>query len=115
PGRRRAVHDRRRVLRVAGGGGVEAPAGGPAAPTIQLVPRRLAILGSTGSIGVQALDVVLRSEGELQVVALSAAEAWEPLLEQARRHGVQRIALADPDAAARAGEAWTGEVRVGSE
>ncbi len=79
------------------------------------MPRRLAILGSTGSIGVQALDVVSRSGGELQVVALSAAEAWEPLLEQAQRHRVRRIALADRDAAARAGEAWTGEVLVGSE
>jgi 1-deoxy-D-xylulose-5-phosphate reductoisomerase len=79
------------------------------------VPRRLAILGSTGSIGVQALDVVSRSGGELEVIALSAAEAWQPLLEQARRHGVRRIALADRDAAAQAGEAWTGEVLVGSE
>jgi 1-deoxy-D-xylulose-5-phosphate reductoisomerase len=79
------------------------------------VPRRLAILGSTGSIGVQALDVVSRSQGELEVVALSASEAWEPLLEQAKRHGVGRIALADPDAAAQAGEAWAGEVLVGSE
>jgi 1-deoxy-D-xylulose-5-phosphate reductoisomerase len=78
------------------------------------VPRRLAILGSTGSIGVQALDVVARSEGELQVVALSAQRAWEPLLEQARDLGVRRVALADPDAAARASEAWTdGEVLTG--
>jgi 1-deoxy-D-xylulose-5-phosphate reductoisomerase len=79
------------------------------------VPRRLAILGSTGSIGVQALDVVSRSVPEqLQVVALSAASAWEPLLEQARRHGVRRIALTDRDAAARAAEAWTdGEVLSG--
>jgi 1-deoxy-D-xylulose-5-phosphate reductoisomerase len=79
------------------------------------VPRRLAILGSTGSIGVQALDVVSRSTpDELQVVALSAASAWEPLLEQARRHGVKRIALTDRDAAALAAEAWTdGEVLSG--
>jgi 1-deoxy-D-xylulose-5-phosphate reductoisomerase len=75
------------------------------------MPRRLAILGSTGSIGTQALDVVSRSGGELSVVALSAAGDWRQLLEQARRHGVDRIALADPDAAARAGEQWTeGEV-----
>jgi 1-deoxy-D-xylulose-5-phosphate reductoisomerase len=74
------------------------------------VPRRLAILGSTGSIGVQALDVVARS-GDFKVVALSAAGAWEPLLEQARSLGVKRVALADPDAAALAAEAWTdGEV-----
>jgi 1-deoxy-D-xylulose-5-phosphate reductoisomerase len=75
----------------------------------------VAILGSTGSIGVQALDVITRSQGELQVVALSAAEGWESLLEQAQRHGVRRIALADPNAAAQAAEAWTGEVLVGPE
>jgi 1-deoxy-D-xylulose-5-phosphate reductoisomerase len=78
------------------------------------VPRRLVILGSTGSIGVQALDVVSRSAGDLQVVGLSADRAWETLIEQARRHGVKRVALTDPDAAALAAEAWTdGEVLGG--
>jgi 1-deoxy-D-xylulose-5-phosphate reductoisomerase len=71
------------------------------------------ILGSTGSIGVQALDVVSRTD-ELEVVALSAADAWEMLVEQAEEHGVRRIALADEHAAARAAEAWTdGEVLRG--
>jgi 1-deoxy-D-xylulose-5-phosphate reductoisomerase len=80
------------------------------------VPRRLAILGSTGSIGIQALDVVSRAPDDLKVVALSAANAWEPLVEQARRYDVKRIALADRDAAARAAEAWTdGEVLSGVE
>jgi 1-deoxy-D-xylulose-5-phosphate reductoisomerase len=78
------------------------------------VSRRLVILGSTGSIGVQALDVVSRApEGELQIVGLSAGSDWETLLEQAQRHGVGRVALADPDAAARAAEVWTGEVLAG--
>jgi 1-deoxy-D-xylulose-5-phosphate reductoisomerase len=72
------------------------------------MPRRVVILGSTGSIGLQALDVVRRAGDELEVVALSAATAWEPLVAQARRHGVSRVALTDRDAAARAGEAWTG-------
>ena len=80
------------------------------------MPRRLAILGSTGSIGVQALDVVARSRGELNVVALSAHDAWRPLLEQAGAHGVRRIALSDEHAAARAAESWTdGEVLSGPE
>jgi 1-deoxy-D-xylulose-5-phosphate reductoisomerase len=78
--------------------------------------RRLAILGSTGSIGVQALDVVARSGGELTVVALSASTGWEALVEQARACDVRRIALADGDAAARASEAWTdGDVLAGTE
>ncbi len=76
--------------------------------------RRVAILGSTGSVGLQALDIVERSAGELEVVALSAATAWEGLIDQAQRHQVKRIALADRDAAARAAEAWTdGEVLAG--
>jgi 1-deoxy-D-xylulose-5-phosphate reductoisomerase len=79
------------------------------------LPRRLLILGSTGSIGTQALDIVERSD-DLELVGLSAERSWEVLVEQARAHGVDRIALADPDAGARAGEAWTdGEVLVGAE
>jgi 1-deoxy-D-xylulose-5-phosphate reductoisomerase len=78
--------------------------------------RRLLILGSTGSIGTQALDVVARSEGELEVVGLSADSSSDALLAQARELGVARIALADEDAAARAAEAWTdGEVLAGAE
>ncbi len=65
--------------------------------------RRILIVGSTGSIGTQAIDVVERSP-ELEVVGLAASSSWELLLEQSRRLGVERIALADPDAAARAGE-----------
>jgi 1-deoxy-D-xylulose-5-phosphate reductoisomerase len=76
--------------------------------------RRVVILGSTGSIGVQALDVVARAAGELSVVGLSAATDSQTLIEQARRFGVSRIALADRDAGARAAEVWTdGEVLAG--
>ncbi|HEV2753759.1 MAG TPA: 1-deoxy-D-xylulose-5-phosphate reductoisomerase [Solirubrobacteraceae bacterium] len=79
------------------------------------MPRRLLILGSTGSIGTQALDLLTHSD-DLEVVGLSAGRSWEPLVEQARRFGVGRIALADPDAAARAAAAWTeGEVLEGPE
>ncbi|MGK2937954.1 MAG: 1-deoxy-D-xylulose-5-phosphate reductoisomerase [Solirubrobacteraceae bacterium] len=77
--------------------------------------RRLLILGSTGSIGTQALDIVQRSD-ELELVGLSAERSWEQLVEQARAFGVDRIALADADAGARAAEAWTdGEVLIGAE
>jgi 1-deoxy-D-xylulose-5-phosphate reductoisomerase len=76
--------------------------------------KKLAILGATGSIGTQALDVVARSGGELVPVALSAGREHAALIELARAHGVRRIALADEHAAARAAEAWTeGEVLGG--
>jgi 1-deoxy-D-xylulose-5-phosphate reductoisomerase len=78
--------------------------------------KRLLILGSTGSIGTQALDVVARAEGEFELVGLSAGTAHDALVAQAGTHGVTRIALSDPDAAARAAEAWTeGDVLAGPE
>jgi 1-deoxy-D-xylulose-5-phosphate reductoisomerase len=78
--------------------------------------KRLLILGSTGSIGKQALDVVARAPGEFELVGLSAGTAHADLIEQAAAHGVRRIALSDADAAARAAEVWTaGEVLAGPE
>jgi 1-deoxy-D-xylulose-5-phosphate reductoisomerase len=77
--------------------------------------KRLLILGSTGSIGTQALDVYRRGD-ELELVGLSAESSWEVLVEQARTHGVSRIALADERAAALAAQAWSeGEVLAGAE
>jgi 1-deoxy-D-xylulose-5-phosphate reductoisomerase len=79
------------------------------------MPRRLLILGATGSIGTQALEIV-RASPELELVGLAAQRSWETLVAQAAAHGVPRIALADADAAARAAEAWTdGEVLAGAE
>jgi 1-deoxy-D-xylulose-5-phosphate reductoisomerase len=69
--------------------------------------RRVIILGSTGSIGEQALDVVERSN-DLQVVGLAAATDFAKVVDQANKFGVGRIAFADETAAARAAEAWTG-------
>ncbi len=76
--------------------------------------RRILIVGSTGSIGTQALDVIERSES-LEVVGLAAHSNAELLLEQAEAFDVQRIALADPDAAARASEWSAGEVLAGAD
>jgi 1-deoxy-D-xylulose-5-phosphate reductoisomerase len=76
--------------------------------------KNVLILGSTGSIGTQALDVVGRSD-LLQVVGLAAGSGWELTVEQAREHGVPAIALAQEDAAERARGAWNGRVLSGEE
>jgi 1-deoxy-D-xylulose-5-phosphate reductoisomerase len=76
--------------------------------------KKVLILGSTGSIGTQALDVVGRSE-QFQVVGLAAGRGWELTVEQAREHGVPAIALAGEDAAERARGAWSGRVLSGEE
>ncbi|MEC3997499.1 1-deoxy-D-xylulose-5-phosphate reductoisomerase [Actinacidiphila sp. DG2A-62] len=62
-------------------------------------PRDIVILGSTGSVGTQAVDVVLRNPDRFRVVALSAAGSRVGLLaEQAHRLGVSTVAVADESA-----------------
>ncbi len=73
------------------------------------------ILGATGSIGEQAIDVVGRSP-ELRIAGLSAETSWERLVEQAEAAGVGTIALAGADAADSARDSgWSGTVLAGEE
>ncbi|WP_390459686.1 1-deoxy-D-xylulose-5-phosphate reductoisomerase [Bifidobacterium apicola] len=59
-------------------------------------PRSLVILGSTGSIGTQALDLISRHRDRFQVTGLAAGGTHVELLaRQARDFGVTRLALAD--------------------
>jgi 1-deoxy-D-xylulose-5-phosphate reductoisomerase len=76
--------------------------------------KKLVILGSTGSIGTQALEIVAASD-ELQVIGLAAGTSWEQLLGQARQHGVPAVALSHAEAAERARSAWDGRVLGGEE
>lgn len=66
--------------------------------------RTLAVLGSTGSIGVQTLDVAARERDRLRVTALAAGRSLDALAEQARVWRPAFVALehADDPAAARA-------------
>jgi 1-deoxy-D-xylulose-5-phosphate reductoisomerase len=76
--------------------------------------KKVLVLGSTGSIGTQALEVIAASE-RLAVVGLAAGGGWELAVEQAREHGVPAIALAEDAAAERAKAAWSGRVLAGEE
>ena len=59
---------------------------------------RLVVLGSTGSIGRQALQVADRFRDRIEVVGLAAHSSGELLAEQARAWGVDDVVLADSDA-----------------
>ena len=72
------------------------------------------MLGSTGSIGTQALEVIGRSD-ELQAVGLAAGSGWETVVGQAREHGVPAVAIADTEGAERARASWSGRVLAGEE
>jgi 1-deoxy-D-xylulose-5-phosphate reductoisomerase len=64
--------------------------------------KRVVVLGSTGSIGVNTLDVISRLEGRFEVLGLSAHGSWQALFEQARKYRPRRIALTDESAASQA-------------
>jgi len=67
--------------------------------------KSVVVLGSTGSIGRQALAVLEGLERGHRVVALACGRNWELLAEQARACRPERVAVAEPEMAARAEQA----------
>jgi 1-deoxy-D-xylulose-5-phosphate reductoisomerase len=63
--------------------------------------RSLSVLGSTGSIGRSALDVVESAPGRFRVVALAAGRSVERLAEQVMTHKPELVSVAGPDEAER--------------
>jgi 1-deoxy-D-xylulose-5-phosphate reductoisomerase len=61
--------------------------------------RKIALLGSTGSIGQSTLDVVAASQGQLEIVALTAHRRLDDLCQQARRFAPRFVVATDADAA----------------
>jgi len=61
--------------------------------------KNITVLGSTGSIGLSALDVIENLGGDYRVFALSARSNWKKILEQARRHRPKYVTVFDPAAA----------------
>ena len=59
--------------------------------------RHIAILGSTGSIGTQALDVIGQHEDRFQVELLTANNNSRLLIEQARRFNPSAVVICNPD------------------
>ncbi|MDQ0374316.1 1-deoxy-D-xylulose-5-phosphate reductoisomerase [Cellulomonas humilata] len=80
-----------------------------------MTQRSVVLLGSTGSIGTQAVDVITRNPDRFTVTGLSAGgRDVDLLVRQARELGVSTVAVADPRAATPLREALPGvEVLVG--
>ena len=60
-------------------------------------PRRVTILGSTGSIGCSTIDLIERDPDAYVVEALTANRSVDALADQARRFNARFVAVADPD------------------
>jgi 1-deoxy-D-xylulose-5-phosphate reductoisomerase len=66
-------------------------------PQIELQPRTVTILGSTGSVGCNTLDLIERFPDDYQVVALTAHSSVDKLAEQARRLRPQLAVIGEQD------------------
>jgi len=84
------------------------------------MPKRVIILGSTGSIGRNALDVSGKLSDEIEIVALAAATRWEVMSEQVLRFRPAVAVLTDAHAAAQlrdslSGTGCTTEIHTGTD
>ena len=68
-------------------------------------PRRVVVLGSTGSIGTNCLDVIAQMPHRLQAHALCAHSSWDLLARQAQQFRPRYVVLTDPKAARQASAA----------
>lgn len=57
--------------------------------------KRIVVLGSTGSIGTQTVDVVRQHSDELEIVGLAVNSRVDDMLAQARAHSVRNLAVGD--------------------
>ena len=75
--------------------------------------RKVIVLGSTGSIGTQALEVIAANSDQLQLVGLSAFSNRELISQQAREFGLSESAIAiGAEEAARLVEELEADVRT---
>jgi 1-deoxy-D-xylulose-5-phosphate reductoisomerase len=67
-----------------------------AAPKIETAPRHVTVLGSTGSVGANTIDLIRRNPNQFVVEALTANSNVEALAEQAKEFGAALAVVADP-------------------
>ena len=64
--------------------------------TVPSSPRRVAVLGATGSIGASALDVIARQRGQMRASVLAAGRNVDALLQLCVAHRPEHAVIADP-------------------
>jgi len=75
-------------------------------PSFHDRPRRVAVLGSTGSIGTSTLDVVRHLPDRLAIVGLAANSKWEQLADQCRAFKPRFAVITEPAAFKQADRAF---------
>ena len=73
--------------------------------------KTVSLVGSTGSIGRQAVEVIEADPGAYRVIALGAATSVDALADQAGRLRPERVALVDAGRAGEGSAEWAWAVR----
>lgn len=63
----------------------------------EIQKKQIAILGSTGSIGTQALEVIAENDSLFEVYALTANNQVDLLIQQARKYNPEMVAIGNED------------------
>ena len=71
-------------------------------------PSGVVVLGSTGSVGSNALDVIGRLSDRFRLIGLAACSQWQRLAVQVKRFGPSVVAVYEPDAARKLSQALNG-------
>lgn len=74
--------------------------------------KKIALLGSTGSIGEQTIDVVKQHPEEYEIIGLSANKNYEKIIKQAKELHVKKICLFNEEAAEKARKIIKEEIDV---
>ncbi len=76
--------------------------------------KKVIVLGSTGSIGLNTLRVIDELPDDLSVAGLAVNKDYEGVLAQAAKYGVKHVAVSDPESAARCVESAPDDITVHS-
>jgi 1-deoxy-D-xylulose-5-phosphate reductoisomerase len=76
--------------------------------------KKIVVLGCTGSVGRQTIEVVRRHKERFRVIGMAAGSSWEEVAKQAEQVNPERIAIHDPQAAAKLREALAANPRTAS-
>ena len=71
-------------------------------------PKRISVLGSTGSVGESTLDLVRQSPSDFEVISLTGGKNWKKLAEQALEFRPGLVAIADEAEVGNLSEALSG-------
>ena len=74
--------------------------------------KRIAILGSTGSIGKCLIDIIKKDKKNFNIILLSADENYKELLKQAKFFNVRNLIITNPKSFAKLKDKYSKKIKI---